>query len=99
MGELQAGKAQLAGRGGHTGQGRAGLGAEAVGVGLYPLHTVQIAGVDHEAVHAAVRAQQVRAVAQHKGPGGQFAGLGKQQDELLAVLGKGHAAGRAADAE
>ena len=62
--------------------------------------------LDKRAAYEGIRAelvqkveQKVRAVAQDNGPGGQLPGAAEQQDELLAVLRKGHAAGRAADAE
>ena len=99
VGKLQAGEPQPAGGHGHTGQGRAGIGAETAGVAFHARHPVHIPGVDHKAVHPGVREQEVRAVAQDNGPGGQLPGAAEQQDELLAVLRKGHAAGRAADAE
>ena len=97
VGEFQPRQSLTAGEIGHAGQRGAAVGLDPVPTGRHDLR--HVAGVNDQAIHAAVGKQHIGAVAQHKGPRAAFLGKAQQQYQLLGVFRKGHPPRGAADAE
>ena len=96
VGELQAGETPAQGGHGQPGQRDAALRPQTA-VDLPGL--LQAGGLEDKAVEAAVRHQQVAAVAQEEGGHPLRRRQAHRRRGLLPALGQGHEPGRAADAE